>query len=100
MGICPVCKTRQAYWKLLILFFFGTAKISCRQCKSDLEVDRKRMVAFFLILSTIAISIGMAMGLTGMYQQWAFLAAIWIVCMMLVYPFVVKLKAVDIADPK
>jgi polyferredoxin len=77
------------------MVLYGKKKLRCHGCGVTSQVDHRKMRHFYLVFNVVALFFGLAMGLTGMYRQWIALIVVWILIMMLIYPFVLKLKAVS-----
>lgn len=92
MAKCPTCSTKQPYWTLVSLSLYGRRKIVCKNCGALLKINQRKMIFFNLIFYSVAGVFGLAMTHTGLYLRWLIVLVVWIVLVMVLYPFVVRLR--------
>jgi|GEM_PF-5117698 len=92
MARCPACKTKQPYWRLVLLSLYGRQKFACKNCKSILQINQKKMIPFNLFFYTVAGLFGATMVHTGLYLRWLSVLLVWVLLVMVIYPFFVRFR--------
>lgn len=92
MAKCPACGAKQSYWGQVSLSLYSRRKIVCGNCGVSLRINQKRMIFFHLFFYSAAGVFGLTMVHTGLYLRWMVILVMWIVLLMILYPFFVRLS--------
>ena len=89
MAKCPRCRAKQDY--MTLFFLSGSKTLVCKQCGASLRLNKLRLVPFALLVSIVAMIIGMTMVVTSVYLDWLVVLGIWILISLAAYPLVISL---------